>query len=132
MQITVKDIDKNKASRIIRWLLTNSYSNTSSIKGKTPQDVGYEEDNYQKIELGFEEKYGSDTITVFFQKRSEAKGRSFYVEKLDYALYDMLFGFYVFTRSNRKSIHSIDDILMYDDDEQEYEIEEWMINDNRE
>ena len=114
MQQTINLLDLETVSKITSWLLINSYSNTSATKGKTPQDAGYKKEDYQKIEIGFEEKFGSDTITIFFQRKVDGKGKSFYVDKIDDALYSLMLDFYFTKRENRKKVNSIDDILSFE------------------
>ena len=104
-------LDNSQSKSILNWILLNSGSNSSVNKNKTPYELGYTAEDYQKIELGFEEVYGSDLITVFFQKKGEKNGKSFRINRLDAGAYDLLFKFYMYRREMRKTVYSTIDIL---------------------
>ena len=100
-------------SSVFSWILDNTTNDSSTAKGKTPNDLGYKATDFSKIEIGFDEKLGIDIFTIMFQKKDDGKGKRFKNEKLDDSLYVLIFSFYLYLRKNRKSVHNINDIIHY-------------------
>jgi hypothetical protein len=96
-------INKETESNILNWILDNSQAaRHDDDLNKSPRELKFTSDDYQKMQISFEEKFGSDEIKVYFQNKSHKNGKLFNIPKLDDSLVEVLMSFYSYRRVLRK------------------------------
>ena len=97
----LKKLSEEELNGIRSYLLDNCKSKTSSYKGKTAIEMGYNENDLKALELKFDYLFGTDNITIFCQKDNEAKGKGFTIEGLDKNMFEIFHRYYMETRHER-------------------------------
>ena len=100
---TLKSLNEDEIKGVKAYLLNNCKSTSSSTKGKSASELGFNTDDLKAIEIKFDYEFGTDKFTIFCQKESDKTGRGFSISQIDENMYDVIFLFYIETRKNRKT-----------------------------
>ena len=106
-------ITKEIESNILNKILVECGATASDVRGKSPQEFGFKQEDLSLIQRAFNEQYGTEEFKFFFQKKSDSKGRTFELKNIDVGLEEILCLFYEYRKKKRRNrTTSIDDLLL--------------------
>lgn len=88
---------------LAEWLVDEALATSSDIRGNTARSMGFIPSDLSKIQVAYNVQYGTDEVKLFYQKKTETKGRTFEVKVITDEILEFIFSYQNYLRQQRKN-----------------------------
>ena len=88
---------------LAEWMLDEALATSSDIRGVSARSLGYTINELSKIQFAYNIEYGTDEIKLFYQKKTDTKGRTFEVKSVTNEMLEIFQSYQNYLKQKRNS-----------------------------